>query len=410
MVAQPEEVVADRMTGRVRQAGASMDDTAYMAQVRVACEQDLWVFNRIVLGRRYLTATYHRRLCRFVQHRPPQRKCALEPRGHGKSVIGSQSLPLHIFVQPQASNVYFPGTAGQDTRLLLACETEKRGTDHVRVIENVLEGNALYRALWPHVVWEGNPRKYTKKWNDTEFIIPRSPGIYYPDPTFRCVGVGAATAGSHPAGMIKDDIVGEAASNSQIVMEATTQWHKASRALINDPTCLEWIFGTRWNLGDTYEVEVLNDPTVECSIVGILDGEGGTPVWPEKVALTDADRDAWNATHPDTEWKHSVEQYKRESGSYFPLFYLNQPCDPTLTDFQPEQLRTYTIEGERVCFPVDARDARMLAPRSGESAPSEASRPGSTAPGRGARDDAADAYDPRSGRRGSVRMPLRRGW
>lgn len=399
----PRELVVTPR-GRVRQAGATLDEGALVTETRRTCERDLWFFMRTVLKRTYLNADYHRQLCQFVQHRPPQRKCALEPRGHGKTSVGGHGLPLHCFIQPLEANCYFPGTRGVETRLLLACETERRAKDHVRIVRTVLEGNRLFRAFWPHVVWE-KPNTQAKVWNDAEFILPRGQHEY-PDPSLRGVGCGAAMAGSHPSALIKDDIIAEAAANSPVIMAWSVDWHRASRAFINEAMCLEWIFGTLWNMDDLYQTEVMPDPTVEVSRRAVV--EHGMCIWPERFCLTDHDAEAWNATHPELQWKKSVEQLQRESGVYFPLFYLNEPCDPTLTDFQPDQLRTYTVDGETIGYPADPRDATVQAARSG-AYPHPAPTTGHTAPavGRGAWPEVeAETVDRRSPRRQGVL----RGW
>lgn len=290
-------------------------------------------------------------------------------RNCGKSTIISRGLPLHAFVQPKATNVYWPGLLGVDTRLLLACETIGRGKEHLGYIQGVLETNIRLRALWPHVFWKC-PQREAKTWNNEEFILPRT----YPraEPSMKCVGVSAATAGMHPDGKIEDDPIAEDAANSPVVMEKARHWHRSSRALINHPGAREWTLGTFWAVEDLYQTEHMQDPSVQVLMKALI--EDGQIQWPERYVHTDAEARAWFAEHRDDilngalmpnglKWDHkiSVEHLQRESGHYFPLFYLNDPTHSALTDFQPHDLRHYVQDGERITFPPDARDAILAA-------------------------------------------------
>lgn len=356
-----DEIVVDR-TGQPRQAGASQPDGAWIASFRQAAERDLYFFLTAVLGYTFFTPMLHKPLCEFIQDPTYMRKLLIAFRGCGKSTIISQGTPLHAFVQPKQSNVYWPGLLGVDTRLLLACETIGRGKDHLSIIRSTLEHNPRLRSLWPHVAWV-NPDRDAKTWNNEEFILPRTQ--HRAEPSMRCVGVNAATAGMHPDGKIEDDPIAEAAANSPVVMETARAWHRTSRSLINHPGSREWTLGTLWAVEDLYQTEHMQDPSVEVRRKALI--EDGEIQWPERYVFTDVEARDWNGTYRDeilrgeVREKVSIEQLQREAGTYFPLFYLNDPTNASLTDFQPHDLRRYTITGTQVDFPDDPRDTLLAA-------------------------------------------------
>lgn len=333
------ELIIDRTTGAIRQAGAE-GAGPWLGQVRRAAERSLYTFTKGILGRDYLTASLHKPACDWLQRNPPRRKCLLLPREHGKTSIVSHGLPLHILIQPPEDNLYWPGVPGSDMRIVLACETEQRATDHLRVLQTTLEANPLVRALWPHVCWD-NPRAQSKKWNDREMIIRRA--HEFPDPSIRAIGVGGAITGAHPTILIKDDLIALEAANSPTVMQTAIQWHVASRALINDDRCLEFIIGTRWAVHDIYSHIQKTDPSVDIQVRAVL--EDDVPIYPEKFSLD------------------KIAQLRAEFGVMYPLLYLNRATDAALTDFVLDDVRLYTqAKGSReLAFADDARDEALRA-------------------------------------------------
>lgn len=334
------ELVVDQATGRVRQAGATQDEGAWVLELKAKAERSLYVFAKAILGRQYLTPTLHAPVCQWLTTFPPRRKLLLLPREHAKSTLVSQALPLHMLLQPKEANLYFPGEDGADQRIILACETERRAGDHLRVIRSVLEGNELFRALWPHRCWE-RPSKDAKKWNDQEVIIPRTSGNEWPDPSIRAIGVGGVITGSHPSCLLKDDLISNEAAASPVVMEAAIRWHVASRALINAASALEFIIGTRWANHDLYKHIMETDPSVTHLVRAVI--EDGQPIYPEG-GFTPTKIAALQDEFP---------------GGLYSLLYCNDPRDPALADFNLDDLRWFTVVGEQVCYEADGRDVRL---------------------------------------------------
>lgn len=334
IVEAPRHEVVIEPSGRVRQAGAaSGPEGDYIANMREACERSLFVFTAAILQRDYLTPTLHLPLCNYIQDPRFKRTGALYFRASGKTSIVSHGLPLHAIIQPKERNLYFPNEPGNEVRLILCGETSELMQRNLRVVRTALESNKLLRAFWPHIAWP-NPRRDAKEWNNTSLIVPRD--HEYPDATLKAMGVDGAITGTHPSGLIKDDLISEKAMNSPAVMQTTIDWHTTSRALIGEDANREWIIGTRWAVGDLYDHIQRTDPTVEWRIKGII--EDGQPTWPERFP------------------EKAIDRIRLEQGKMFALLYLNNASDPALTDFQPTQLRSYRIERGVLVFDEDERD------------------------------------------------------
>ena len=158
----------------------------------------------------------------------------------------------------------------------------------------------------------------------------------YPDPTVYAIGVGGAITGSRPNVIIKDDLISLEAANSDVVMRSAIEWHKVSRALLDEfeketgAESLEFIIGTKWAVFDLYtfvldgDEETPPDYSVEVLIRKILEPDSNgdpRPIWPERFP-------------PDR-----IEQLRKEFGSMFFLLYMNEASDPNLVDFDIPQVR-----------------------------------------------------------------------
>ncbi len=349
------EVVVDRKTGQPRQAGADLPEGKFISQFKSLCETDLYVFGVGVMGRAYLTPELHLPTCKYLQKVPPFRKMLLMPRDHAKTSLVSHCLPPHIIVQPKETNIYFKDLLGTECRILLSGESQGRASTNLSVVEVAFEANQLLRAFWPHACWE-NPRRAAKTsanvvWNKYGMTVPRE--TTFPDPTVYAIGVGGAITGSRPNVIIKDDLISLEAANSDVVMRSAIEWHKASRALMDEfeketgAESLEFIIGTKWAVFDLYafvldgDEETPPDYSVEVVIRKILEpNENGDPkpIWPERFP------------------PERIEQLRKEFGSMFFLLYMNEASDPNLVDFDMTQVRRFELIGEYIKFEADERD------------------------------------------------------
>lgn len=332
------EIIIDRRTGRARQAGTDGTRDEFIETFRANAERSLYFFSKGVMGRDRLTMALHGDACKFLQRIPPYRKLMLMPRDHYKTTLVAQCLPTHILIQPRATNCYFANKDGAESCILLIGETLDRAEKNLRFIQTAFESNVLVRTLWPHRCWD-NPRKESKKWNSTEMLIPRA--VDFADVSIQAYGVGAATTGAHPNCMIKDDIATEDAANSSTIMQAVKDWHKNSRALLDPPDIgLEFVSGTRWANADVYD-DMYADPTMEVYRRAII--EDGNIILPEVY------------TH------EMIDEMRKSYGPMFPLLFMNEPCDPSLVDFNMELVRRFDIIDGAIVFNEDERDVTLHA-------------------------------------------------
>jgi len=135
------------------------------------------------------------------------------------------------------------------------------------------------------------------------------------------------------------------AANSEVVMQDAIDWHKASRALFDDPDKgLEFMLGTKWAIHDLYSSIEADDPTVSIvkrSVVELDKNGDMKPIFPEMFSLA------------------TIERLKKEFGVLFPLLYMNSVLDPALVDFDEADLRLYRMVDDTLIFEEDHRDAKL---------------------------------------------------
>lgn len=338
-VPDARELVIDRATGRVRQAGAASAEGAFVLDFRRRAERSLYVFAKGVLGLTRLTRTLHRSVCAWLTRMPPYRKLLLLPRDHLKTSMAVRALPMHMLIQPAESNLYMPGRDGATIRVLLAAETATNAQAQLGWIKTRFESSEILRGLWPHRCWD-HPLRESRKWSGDALLLPRPKDIDYPEASIETIGVGGAVTGRHYDVMVKDDLTTLEAANSPLVMEAAIEWHEASRALLDDhDRGIEVVIGTRWAVHDVYAHIIDTDPTVEVMRRAVV--EDGVPIFPEMFSL-------------DT-----IAELQKRLGTLFPLLYMNEASDPSLTDFDRTLVRLYRVEAGEVVFDEDDRDVRL---------------------------------------------------
>lgn len=341
----PREIVVDRKTGQARQAGATTPEDTFIRELKLRAERSLFVFAKSIIGRPMIIPSLHKPVCDFIQRCPPVRKGVLLPREHVKTVIVGQCLPAHILIQP-LGGPYFPHEEGSEQKIMLCAETQPLAQGNLRVVRHAFTSNSRVRAFWPHRCYESEREARAKsvKWNEIEVIIPRQDETR--DASVIAVGVGGAATGLHPSVVIKDDIIALEAANSPTVMMNTTLWHRATRGMQNRDDALEFIIGTRWAVGDTYQWIQENDPTVEWVVRSVI--ENGQPIYPKAELPEKFKSLGWDTA--------KVAKARRDFGSLFPLLFMNSTADPELTDFIEADIRSFEILDGDVVFEEDDRD------------------------------------------------------
>jgi len=294
--------------------------------IRVAAERSLFYFSRSVLGLKFLSASLHKECCEFLTN-ASHKKLFMIPRDHCKTTL-EKAMCLHQIIQPASSNIYFPGMAGTDVRIIFAGETSRNTARHLRNIELVIENNQLFQALWPHV-------KPGRKWSEHEMEIVRSTN--YSEPTIEALGVDTAIASRHVDHILCDDIFTFAASQSATIAETVSLWFKALDAILDESENLEsrlTVVGTPWSGNDIYaQMLEMNQEFHSLGIAPEYDVyrrgaiENHQPIWPERFPLERLKR---------------IELRLRGTGRWA-LNYMCEYIDSELNDLKTSWLQPFSF-------------------------------------------------------------------
>lgn len=355
----------------VRQTGTLGEGPQhFVAQAKSLAERNLYAFSMIYMGGNILKPRPHGLFCNFLQAIPPRRKLLLAPRNHLKTTI-SKALVLHLIIQPDGQNCYFPSTMGslthtdgRSTRVLLASKGADLSAQKLGSIKTWCETSQLLKATWPEVFWQ-DPERQAPRWNQESLQFQRRE--IFDQATVEIVGVGGVITGQHFNVHIHDDLVDEKDRFSPTTMERAYNWFHSSRSLFDGvETGLELILGTHWANNDVYVRILEHQLDVEpMRFSAVLDTRTGQPFSQvdDKTSLLDLPpyiESLW-PEGPSTSL-HGLEQTRKDmiaagKGDLFALNYLNDPLHSSIVDFNIADIRYYSIEGDTISFEEDERDA-----------------------------------------------------
>lgn len=310
-------------------------------QMRIAAEGSLFLFARFILGLTFFTEQFHKSLAEFLHEPRYYRKLALAPRDHAKTMMIKAQI-LHALIQPKNNNIYFPGVAGNELRIVLAGESLENASRHIRVIRIYIEKNPLLRTLWPHL-------QPGDKWADHHLVLRRTTN--YSEPTLEAVGIETALASRHIDWLFEDDIFTYKAMLSPTLAQRTITWHQASEGVLDEhenARSRETVTGTPWAQNDVY-IHIIENESSEASDLIDADEElkndpnlfrvfrrsaieNNKPIWPERFSLARLRR---------------IERRLQGTG----LFELNFLCDyqaSSLNEFQRSWLRYFSISDDTI--------------------------------------------------------------
>ena len=349
--------------------------------VRGKAERELWFFSRWILDNTWLgEGRFHRdEACRFLtDYSKGRRKLLMLPMGHLKTTVASRSMPLHLMVQPQWTNIYEKGRLGRNYLILLANENEQKSRDNLRVTRENLESNWKIHWLWPQICWPN--LKDASPWTDSALTIPRS--VISAEPTLRSVGANTGFIGSYYDVIIADDIATLAASDSPAVMEKVKRWREASKTRLRDKIMGIYIgVGTHWASAEDVYTVWKKEKNVQVMLRAILEpDENGQmrPLWPEHYPMpvveamrADIDPVLWATGYMNQQstggyttlrWD-DVRQYKMMADAATGktlLEFADNPLDE-LIDFR--QTRRRETLGFKLGNPIDEMKLRREAPQ-----------------------------------------------
>ena len=303
--------------------------------LRKKAEGELWFLARWILGLGFLgEGKFHRsEVCPFLTDYTQSRfKLLMLPMGHLKTSCASRALPLHMLVQPAEANIYRPGVAGREMRILLGNENERKCKENLGWIREQLESNVWLRWLWPEVVW-GDPQKEARVWADDRLVVKRD-GIFA-EPSITAVGIKTGVIGRYYDAIVADDIAALEAAQNPGLMQRADRWRKSVRTRLVDKRYGIYIgCATHWAQNDVY-VAWKQDPSVEVMVRSVVEEHDGveTPLWPEHFPM-----------------EVIQELRKSTDGADWQLWYMNNPVSRSAASFRWGELRTFNFDGTTIRF------------------------------------------------------------
>lgn len=172
------------------------------------------------------------------------------PRDHFKTTVGTRGTALWVITKDPECTVGIWNENGDKAK------------SWVGATKKVVEESHLYHMLWPHVLpkgihfaekEKGIAQRRNHKWGDTGLLFARDSHMVA-ELTIEPFGIGGASAGKHFTHVIKDDIIGDKAAESEAVMNDAIEWVNTARALERpaENGC-ELVNYTRWGYYDTYK-------------------------------------------------------------------------------------------------------------------------------------------------------------
>jgi hypothetical protein len=314
--------------------------------IRLNALGSLFYFSKVVLSHGRLSPALHGYMCRELE-RDTLRLVMEIPRDHFKTTVASVSAPMWwaLPFSPQDEDLMYEMGYSEawirwmkrahysSTRTLIASEVIGNARKIGAKIQGHYESNAGFRYLFPSIL-----PKDTARWNQDSMQHNRLDGVYHGEGTYDFIGVKGALQSRHYDRIVEDDLVGEKAINSDLVMESTIEWHrKLPGAFDSDPQRPgslgdQLVIGNRWSHRDLNSWIRKNESGYEFHTHS---ADGGCcdqhppdrPIFPEeftteKLAIIRATEGAYN----------------------YACQFRNKPVAPEAVRFKESWLRKYTVD------------------------------------------------------------------
>lgn len=312
-----------------------------MSQVkhlRKKAKDDLFFLSKGVLEYDLLSTRLHGHLSTWLRAtRNEQYRLLLLPRGHYKSTIKTISESVQMALPNDGEIVpEHPWVLGPNTKILISHENRESASRFLFEIAEAFLKKPMMLALFPECV----PSKRDQRINKWELELPRT--AYHKEPTFDTIGAGGAAQGRHYSHINMDDIVGEAARDSDTVMRTTLMWFDNINSLLTRIKFDGWdLVGTRWSFKDVYshamEVYGVNKPR---SVIRCMEPDevpdGVT------VAYLRGNIERGEITFPE-EFDLDFYNRMRKNPRVYAAQYANNPKESGLMEFSPSWLKFYNL-------------------------------------------------------------------
>lgn len=209
--------------------------------LRHLCRSDLYFLANGILGYTDMRERTHGPMCRYVERDPAQVRLMTVARGVFKSTIFTVADSIRLALNKP-----------NDLRLAIFSEVEDNAHGWLAEIKTHFTTNELLRALFPEVLPERTegPGSW---WQTAEACLRREPGYNFKEATFTAMGYTSAATSQHYNHIKTDDLIGERAKASEVVMEEARRFIRSIRQLTVEPERDHLDFaGTHKGVKDAY--------------------------------------------------------------------------------------------------------------------------------------------------------------
>lgn len=183
---------------------------------RLVGTEDLWFFNKYILGYKDLTTKdrFHGELCKQIETPENKFTLSLLPRGSLKTSCGIGFAIQQVIKDP-------------NSRGLIASEEFTTAQKILAEIKGHFETNATLINLYGNMVWD-------KKWNEKEIIV-KTRTLHRKEPTITCAGIDVTKVGMHYDWIWIDDPHSSKNTTTREQLEKVKQWYKLLLSLLDPP-------------------------------------------------------------------------------------------------------------------------------------------------------------------------------
>jgi len=317
---------------------------------RQLCDSSFFHFVRIVGGSSkqggIISRGIHEPLCHFAQS-GGLRTAICMPRDWLKSTVFTKWKTVWDYLQDP------------EERQLIASENERIASDMLYWIQQQVFTNKLLRTLYSdrlsYLDKDGQVKLIDQgwakahRWSRTAMDLPRKGS--YSEPSIRAIGVRGAAQSGHYTTIRIDDLVGESAMESNLVMQDVFRWFDNCYELLVHPftdhpeASKIQIVGTHWGPGDFFTYVQEKYPEFEWRIVPCR----STPAKSRKkhvVYLNNPDVDTGESNWPRFPTDYYVEMLNNpEKVNIYWSQHMNSPDEGSgLTKIDPSWFRYYRYE------------------------------------------------------------------
>lgn len=205
--------------------------------LRNAVLEDTFLFCKVVMGYADIDIDPHYGVCQFISCIEWLRKLFLAPRGTIKSWLVRGWILQQVMKNP-------------NLRVLYVMSSEEVAKATSRHLDQTFRNNGMLHWLFP----DRMPNYKASEWGMLHRSIRRDREMG--ESTFTFGGIGTNYVGLHFDIIVLDDVIEDAAAQSDAIMKTSIEWFSNCEPLLDElnPEAQILVVGTRWHLRDLYAV------------------------------------------------------------------------------------------------------------------------------------------------------------